>query len=435
MEARLDAPIARDTPGGIELLVGMTVTVPDGDAINPVEGSPIYLTLFGPDGSSSSQIGREGALSGHYTMRILVPAGGVSRVEVGIRGTTDLPITVVGNAVVAGRITKATARVAHVPAPALTPLSRASAPAAAPVTPADSPVAMPQTAPVPWGAVIAAVARGRQARGAGGGGRAPRAGAARARPPAPPLGRGERGRRARPPRARRGAARPRPARARRRPREGPAPGARGVGPTGATPDVGSDAPDDAVAREAALVRRAQAGDAEAYGDLVTMHQAAAFRVAHLLAGSAADAEDAAQEAFVKAYLALGRFRAGEPFRPWLLQVVGNEARNRRRARGRRAGLLDRAVAAVRGSAGSGAPSPEAVVVLGELRDEVGAALLRLRDEERTVVACRYLLELSEAETASALGVPAGTVKSRLHRALGRLRDDLGERGPMTEATP
>ena len=199
--------------------------------------------------------------------------------------------------------------------------------------------------------------------------------------------------------------------------------------------MGPDARDDAVAREAALVRRAQAGDAAAYGDLVTMHQASAFRVAHLLAGSAADAEDAAQEAFVKAYLALGRFRAGEPFRPWLLQVVGNEARNRRRALGRRAGLLDRAVAAFRGSAGQAAPSPETAVLLGELRDEVRAALLRLRDEERMVVACRYLLDLSEAETASALGVPPGTVKSRLHRAMGRLRTELGGAGPMTEAAP
>jgi RNA polymerase sigma-70 factor (ECF subfamily) len=199
--------------------------------------------------------------------------------------------------------------------------------------------------------------------------------------------------------------------------------------------VGPDAPDDAVAREAALVRRAQAGDAEAYGDLVTMHQAAAFRVAHLLAGSAADAEDAAQEAFVKAYLALGRFRAGAPFRPWLLQIVGNEARNRRRALGRRAGLLDRAVTAFRGSGGTGGPSPETAVLLGELRDEVRAALLRLRDEERTIVACRYLLDLSEAETASALGVPPGTVKSRLHRAMGRLRTELGEAAPMTEAMP
>jgi RNA polymerase sigma factor (sigma-70 family) len=194
-----------------------------------------------------------------------------------------------------------------------------------------------------------------------------------------------------------------------------------------------DAPDDASASEARLVRRAQAGDADAYGDLVALHQAAAFRVGWVLLGSATDAEDAAQEAFVKAYLALDRFRAGEPFRPWLLQIVGNEARNRRRARGRHEGLLQRAIASVRGgSPGVPAPttdvalepSPEALAIAGESRAEVRAALLRLREEERQVVHCRYLLELSEAETAAALGIPSGTVKSRLHRALGRLRTEL-----------
>lgn len=189
--------------------------------------------------------------------------------------------------------------------------------------------------------------------------------------------------------------------------------------------------------ETDLVRRAQAGDAGAYGDLVAMHQAAAFRVAYLLLGSADDAQDAAQEGFVKAYLALDRFRTGEPFRPWLLQVVGNEARNRRRAAGRRASLLDRAVAAFRGASPLGdepaTPSPEGLVLAGETRNEVRGALLRLRDEERLVVTCRYLLDLTEAETAAALGIPAGTVKSRLHRALGRLRADLGDALPAGEA--
>jgi RNA polymerase sigma factor (sigma-70 family) len=196
------------------------------------------------------------------------------------------------------------------------------------------------------------------------------------------------------------------------------------------------APDEPDAAEAALVRRAQAGDPSAYGELVTMHQGAAFRVAYLLLGSAADAEDAAQEGFVRAYLALARFRAGEPFRPWLLQVVGNEARNRRRAQGRRAGVLDRAIRAVRGDAGAGiAPSPEHVLLAGESHAEVRVALGRLREEERLVVECRYLLELSEAETAAALGIPAGTVKSRLHRGLGRLREELDAAGPLAEAAP
>ena len=185
------------------------------------------------------------------------------------------------------------------------------------------------------------------------------------------------------------------------------------------------------ADEAGLVRRAQAGDRDAYGELVTMHQEAAFRVAYLLTRSPTEAEDAAQEAFVKAYLAIGRFRAGEPFRPWLLQVVGNEARNRRRALGRRAGLLQRAVSAFRNDH---APSPEIVVLTGESGAELRTAIARLREEDRHVVTCRYLLQLSEAETAATLGIPAGTVKSRLHRAMGRLRADLGEAGHPAEAS-
>ena len=193
------------------------------------------------------------------------------------------------------------------------------------------------------------------------------------------------------------------------------------------------APDPPGISETQLVRRAQAGDAVAYGDLVTMHQAAAFRVAYLLLGSAADAEDSTQEAFVKAYLSLGRFRAGEPFRPWLLAVVGNEARNRRRARMRREGVLARAMAAVGRTGAAVAVSTEEALLAGETRTVVRAALLRLGEEERRVVACRYLLELSVAETAAALAIPAGTVKSRLHRGLRRLRMDLDDAATRKEA--
>ena len=90
--------------------------------------------------------------------------------------------------------------------------------------------------------------------------------------------------------------------------------------------------------------RARRGDGAAFGALVDAFSEVAFRTAYLVTGDAAEAEDAAQEAFVKAYRALDRFREGEPFRPWLLRIVGNTARNRRRAAGRRAGLRLRAEA-------------------------------------------------------------------------------------------
>lgn len=152
------------------------------------------------------------------------------------------------------------------------------------------------------------------------------------------------------------------------------------------------------------------------------HQELAWRTAYVITGSTADAEDAAQEAFVKAYAALPRFRAGAAFRPWLLTIVANEARNRRRAAGRRANLALRVAAEPAGQA----PSPEAAVEAGEQRRLLVEALGRLPARDRDVIACRYLLGLSEAEAADTLGVARGTVKSQLSRALGRLRVAMAE---------
>jgi RNA polymerase sigma-70 factor (ECF subfamily) len=136
----------------------------------------------------------------------------------------------------------------------------------------------------------------------------------------------------------------------------------------------------------------------------------------LITGHPQDAEEAAQDGFLKAWRALHRFRAGEPLRPWLLTIVANEARNRRRAAGRREHLALRAAAATPRDPGE----PEAAYD----RDDLAAAIGRLREEDRVVIGCRYLLDLSEAETAAALGVARGTVKSRLSRALGRLREEV-----------
>lgn len=153
-----------------------------------------------------------------------------------------------------------------------------------------------------------------------------------------------------------------------------------------------------------------------------MHQGIAFRTAYLLAGDAGLAEEAAQDAFVKAHRALGRFRRGAPFRPWLLRIVANEARNRRRGSGRRAGAELRARAAT--PSGDAAPSPEHTLLDEERRVTLLAALNELSEDDRLVVAYRYFLDLSESEAAAALGVRPGTVKSRLSRALARLRERL-----------
>jgi RNA polymerase sigma-70 factor (ECF subfamily) len=178
--------------------------------------------------------------------------------------------------------------------------------------------------------------------------------------------------------------------------------------------------------ESELIERAQRGDALAYEDLVRRHQDAALRTAGLVLAGGADVEDAVQDAFVKAYAALGRFRAGSPFRPWILRIVANEARNRRRSAGRRAGLALR-IAEDRPPDGA-APSPEAAVLARERRSTLLAAMSGLGEDDRLVIGYRYFLELGEAEMAEALGIPRGTVKSRLSRALGRLRSELSAAG-------
>ena len=170
--------------------------------------------------------------------------------------------------------------------------------------------------------------------------------------------------------------------------------------------------------ESELIALASEGDGDAYASLVRAHQDIAFRTAMLITQVAADAEEAAQDAFVKAWRALPRFRAGEPWRPWLLTIVANEARNRRRSAGRRTAL------ALRVQPPQDDVSAEATVLAAESRAALLGVMAGLRDDDRLVLGCRYLLELSEAETAAALGVKPGTVKSRTSRALDRLRGQL-----------
>jgi len=154
--------------------------------------------------------------------------------------------------------------------------------------------------------------------------------------------------------------------------------------------------------------QAQRGDEDAFAALVRPQLEMSYRVAYLIAGGAGEAEDAVQDALVKAWRALGGFRAGAPLRPWLLRIVANEARNRRRSAGRRERLV------LRAAAEPVAPPPEQEGLLDALNE--------LPDDARTVLVCRYVLGLSEQETAVALDVPPGTVKSRTSRALGRLRE-------------
>ena len=170
--------------------------------------------------------------------------------------------------------------------------------------------------------------------------------------------------------------------------------------------------------DAEAVARARGGDLDAYAVLVARYTLRAHRAAFLL-GAGEEADDVVQEAFVKAFRHLSRFRVGESFGPWLLRIVANETRNLTRSRRRRAALALRLCAAEPGGAAADGLVDE--VLAAERRARLLAAVNTLPDNERQVLVCRYFLELSEAETAQVLAWPLGSVKSRTWRALNRLR--------------
>jgi RNA polymerase sigma-70 factor, ECF subfamily len=170
------------------------------------------------------------------------------------------------------------------------------------------------------------------------------------------------------------------------------------------------------AADAALVRAAQHGSAEAMEELFRRHWPAAHRAAWLVVHDAAAAEDVAQEAFLAAVRSLDRFDRRRPFGPWLHRIVVNRAIDYARAREVRREVPADAVAeatAGRGSAGCEAPS-----------DDVLGALAALAPDQRAVIVMRHLLGFTPGEIASALGLPRGTVNSRLRRGLDALAEPL-----------
>jgi RNA polymerase sigma factor (sigma-70 family) len=174
--------------------------------------------------------------------------------------------------------------------------------------------------------------------------------------------------------------------------------------------------------DAELVEKAKRGDVDAYELLVERHQDAAFRTAYFVAGRSGEAEDAAQEALVKAYRGLKSFRSGSPFRPWLLAIVANEAKSRLRSASRRESLVLRLGESR--SEGDAAPSPERAALAREEKDDLLRALGTLPENDRLVIGYRFFLDLSEKETALAMRCRQGTVKSRLSRAMNRLRHEM-----------
>jgi RNA polymerase sigma-70 factor (ECF subfamily) len=180
----------------------------------------------------------------------------------------------------------------------------------------------------------------------------------------------------------------------------------------------------AASAEEPLIAAAAAGDGHAYARLVRPHEGIAYRVAAAVAGSAADGQEAVQNAHVKAYRSLGQFRRGAPFRPWLLRIVVNEARNVRRSERRHERLAARAGQLVRRHA---AGADETIVA----RDEVStvlAGLAALGERDRVALALRYFADLSDRDAATVLGIGEGAYRVRVLRALRRLRIGLEAAG-------
>ncbi len=190
-------------------------------------------------------------------------------------------------------------------------------------------------------------------------------------------------------------------------------------------------PEERSVTDALIVRQAQQGDAAAYEELVRRYQTVAFRTAWLVLGDVEEARDATQTAFLKAWLHIGGVDAARPFQPWLLTIVANEARNRRRARGRwLARVLPEDRVDLLSESG---PTPERQV---EQRDEAESVLRQLAamdEPDRMTLWCRYVLDLSEQETAEVMECAVGTVKSRTHRAMDRLRARLRHAGMLDDA--
>jgi len=183
-------------------------------------------------------------------------------------------------------------------------------------------------------------------------------------------------------------------------------------------------PTDPKAPGAALILEARQGSDAAWMQLMWLHQKVVFRLAYLILGDADEAEDVAQDCFIRAYKKLDQFDAERPFRPWLLQICKNLARNKQRSLSRYWHAVYRFFQV----------HPDAHVVAAPMDEAADAQLLwqavqQLRPADQEIIYLRYFLGLSEVETAVSLDIAPGTVKSRTHRALKRLRSVIEKEFP------
>lgn len=170
--------------------------------------------------------------------------------------------------------------------------------------------------------------------------------------------------------------------------------------------------------DAELAALAHAGDREAFGELVRRYADQARRVARAVLGDEAEADDAAQDAFLSALKNLGRYDPGRPFGPWLLRIVANAATDRRRRRKVRTAdmISPQTPSAQRG--------PDQEAIWGEFRTALGKALEQLPERRRMAVVLFDVEGYSHQEIADVLKVPVGTVRSDVFHARRKLREAL-----------
>lgn len=186
--------------------------------------------------------------------------------------------------------------------------------------------------------------------------------------------------------------------------------------------ISNETPDD----ETPLVRAAQAGDGRAFAEIVRRYQRAMYRVAYGFVRNPADADDVAQETFVRAYQALGRFRVGEPLYPWLARIASNTALSLLRRRRRKPETpLEPLLEA--GQQWGTDDDPADRAASAEQARHLREAMAELKPEHQAVLVLRVVEDLSYDEIAKTLAVPAGTVMSRLSRARAELKAKLAAR--------
>lgn len=170
--------------------------------------------------------------------------------------------------------------------------------------------------------------------------------------------------------------------------------------------------------DAELSARAAAGDGDAFGELVDRHAPQARRAARLVLGNDQDADDAAQDGFLAAWRAIDRYDRSRPFRPWLMRIVVNAARDlRRRQTVRRTEELSPVLAA-------GSASPERETERALLRERLAGALGELPERQRLAVTMFDAEGFAHSEIAEVLGIPEGTVRSDVFHARRALRTAL-----------